>query len=903
MLDWNTIKSNALKFSKKYEKSTSENAEKQLFYIDFFEIFGINKDEFHNIINFEYPVTSISKTTKFIDVLWKGVILIEHKSVGKDLNKAFSQASEYIQYLNENERPKYILVSDFQTFILRNTSTNKQVSFPLKNLHKYIEYFSFIRDISTLDKNFDYIEKEELNIHASELLGDLYDRMYKSHKDFRLDQFLVRILFCLFAENTDIFEKGQFKQYIEDTKEDGSDTGEKLSALFQILNTPADKRPKTISDKLNSFEYINGGLFQDITNIPFFDAQMRTSLLKCCDFDWSDISPAIFGSLFQCVSDKTKRRTLGEHYTSEENIFKVIKPLFLDSLWDEFNKTTKNNVDRFLEKLSNIRILDPACGCGNFLVVAYRELRRLELEALKLKYGTQQVMDIDLISNVNVDQFYGIEISDFPCKIAEVAMWLCDHQMNQELSDCFGKYYKRIPLRKSAKIVCGNAIRIDWNDVVPSSELTYIIGNPPFIGARKKNKDQADDMKSAFENAKGIGNLDYVCAWYKKADGYIKYHDIPTAFISTNSIAQGEQPGILWNLLSKRLNINFAHNNFVWNNEARGKAQVHCVIIGFGLTNNSEKKLFLYPYKDSMAVEKNVKHINKYLTDLKIDPLISHTYHIFNMPRIKIGNMPNDNGNFLFSEKEYLNFIEKEPLSKQYFKRFVGADEFINNTNRYCLWLKDANPSDISQMKYVKERIKKVKEIRENSTRSATKKLAPNLFGEIRQNPSKTYIVIPQVSSENRKYIPMGFSTNDIVVSNRCSIIDTNNMYILGVLTSMMHMSWIKLVCGRMKSDFNYSNNIVYNNFPFPLNPTNEKICNVKDAIQNILNIRKKYTNCTLADLYNPESMPNDLLKAHAELDKAVDICYRKKTFESDDERLQFLFDMYEKRIAELKSS
>ena len=899
MLDWNTIKSNALKFSKKYEKSTNENAEKQLFYIDFFEIFGINKDEFHNIINFEYPVTSISKTTKFIDVLWKGVILIEHKSVGKDLNKAFSQASEYIQYLNENERPKYILVSDFQTFILRNTSTNKQVSFPLKNLHKYIEYFSFISDISTLDKNFDYIEKEELNIHASELLGDLYDRMYKSHKDFRLDQFLVRILFCLFAENTDIFEKGQFKQYIEDTKEDGSDTGEKLSALFQILNTPADKRPKTISDKLNSFEYINGGLFQDITNIPFFDAQMRTSLLKCCDFDWSNISPAIFGSLFQCVSDKTKRRTLGEHYTSEENIFKVIKPLFLDSLWDEFNKTIKSNVDRFLEKLSNIRILDPACGCGNFLVVAYRELRRLELEALKLKYGTQQVMDIDLISNVNVGQFYGIEISDFPCKIAEVAMWLCDHQMNQELSDCFGKYYKRIPLRKSAKIVCGNAIRMDWNEVVSSSELTYIIGNPPFIGARKKNKDQADDMKKAFENAKGIGNLDYVCAWYKKATDYAAKTTIPIAFVSTNSITQGVQPAILWSTIGKDWYINFAYQTFIWNNEARGKAQVHCVILGISLTHKKENLLYT---KDNQLYI--VNSINYNLTNSKPVLVKEQPKQISNLLEMKTGNMPNEGGNLLFTEDEYLNFIEKEPISKKYFREFISGKDFLNGKKRYCLWLVDIDFNDIGKIPLIDKQIKAVKEYRLASTRPSTRKLSekPREFAEIRQNDDD-YIGIPRDSSGKRKYIPISFFNKMQIVGDSYTFIPNGTLFEFGILESLMHMTWASKIGGKIKSDYRYSVRPLYNTFPFPTNISKEQKENICLKAKKVLNIREQYKDWTLSKMYNPNYMPNDLLKAHAELDKAVDICYRKKTFESDDERLQFLFDMYEKRIAELKSS
>ena len=899
MLDWNTIKSNALKFSKKYEKSTNENAEKQLFYIDFFEIFGINKDEFHNIINFEYPVTSISKTTKFIDVLWKGVILIEHKSVGKDLNKAFSQASEYIQYLNENERPKYILVSDFQTFILRNTSTNKQVSFPLKNLHKYVEYFSFIRDISTLDKNFDYIEKEELNIHAAELLGDLYDRMYKSHKDFRLDQFLVRILFCLFAENTDIFEKGQFKQYIEDTKEDGSDTGEKLSALFQILNTPADKRPKTISDKLNSFEYINGGLFQNITNIPFFDAQMRTSLLKCCDFDWSDISPAIFGSLFQCVSDKTKRRTLGEHYTSEENIFKVIKPLFLDSLWDEFNKTIKSNVDRFLEKLSNIRILDPACGCGNFLVVAYRELRRLELEALKLKYGTQQVMDIDLISKVNVGQFYGIEISDFPCKIAEVAMWLCDHQMNQELSDCFGKYYKRIPLRKSAKIVCGNAIRMDWNEVVSSSELTYIIGNPPFIGARKKNKDQADDMKKAFENAKGIGNLDYVCAWYKKATDYAAKTTIPIAFVSTNSITQGVQPAILWSTIGKDWYINFAYQTFIWNNEARGKAQVHCVILGISLTHKKENLLYT---KDNQLYI--VNSINYNLTNSKPVLVKEQPKQISNLLEMKTGNMPNEGGNLLFTEDEYLNFIEKEPISKKYFREFISGKDFLNGKKRYCLWLVDIDFNDIGKIPLIDKQIKAVKEYRLASTRPSTRKLSekPREFAEIRQNDDD-YIGIPRDSSGKRKYIPISFFNIMQIVGDSYTFIPNGTLFEFGILESLMHMTWASKIGGKIKSDYRYSVRPLYNTFPFPTNISKEQKENICLKAKKVLNIREQYKDWTLSKMYNPNYMPNDLLKAHAELDKAVDICYRKKTFESDDERLQFLFDMYEKRIAELKSS
>lgn len=887
-----------MKFANDYANTHYERGETQTFYNDFFNIFGINR---RRVASFEEPVKKIGNKQGFIDLLWKGVLLVEQKSEGRDLTKAKAQAFDYFPGLKENELPQYILTCDFQNFELCDLDNQKEYKFKLSELPKYVELFGFIAGYEKKE----YKDFQQANIEASELMGKLYDELKESgYAQHDLELFLVRILFCMFADDTGIFERDIFKELIEKrTNVDGSDTGMWVAQLFDVLNTPVEKRQKNLDEDLAQFPYINGSLFDRTVRIPSFDSKMRKALLDCCYYTWNGVSPAIFGSLFQCVADKQKRRTLGEHYTTEKNIMKTISPLFLDELKAEFEKlkndksTGKNaKLKELHKKIAKLKFLDPACGCGNFLVIAYRELRQLELEILK-ELPSESELDISIMSLIDVDNFYGIEIEEFPAKIAEVALWICDHQMNIELSKAFGQYFARIPLKKTAHILCGNALTIDWKELVKPDKLSYILGNPPFIGARMKSEEQSKEMQNIFSDVKGYGDLDYVTAWYAKAAKYIQNTKIKAAFVSTNSITQGIQAGVLWGWLFEKYNIfiHFAHRTFVWDSEASGKAHVHCVIVGFANYDTDKKLIYDYHTLKGNAHEIKAKNINQYLLDARNVVIAAKTKPICNVPEIVFGSMPNDGGNLIIEEKDYESFIATEPISKKYIKKLLGAEEFINNKKRWCLWLKDVNPQDLSKMPLVKERIEKVKQIRLESKRKETIELAkyPSLFGEIRQ-PDSDYIIVPRVSSERRKYVPIGFLSKNTITSDSALIIPHATLYEFGVLTSIMHMTWMKYVCGRLKSDYRYSNKIVYNNFPWPQQPTDKQQEKVQNLAQKVLDVRAKYPDCSLAVLYNPETMPADLTKAHNELDKAVDACYCKKTFTSDSERMEFLFDLYE---------
>lgn len=893
-----------MKFANDYASAHYERGETQTFYNDFFNIFGISR---RRVASFEEPVKKLGDKQGFIDLMWKGVLLVEQKSEGRNLEKAKDQAFDYFQGLNENELPQYILTCDFQNFELYDLDTGKEYKFKLSELPENVELFGFIAGYEKKE----YKDFQQANIKASELMGKLYDELRENgYTQHDLELFLVRILFCMFADDTGIFERDIFKQLIENrTREDGSDTGMWIAQLFDVLNTPIEKRQRNLDEDLANFPYINGSLFDKTVHIPSFDSKMRQALLDCCYYTWNGVSPAIFGSLFQCVANKEKRRTLGEHYTTEKNIMKTISPLFLDDLKAEFVKlkndksTSKNaRLKEFHQKLAKLRFLDPACGCGNFLVIAYRELRQLELEVLK-ELPSESELDISIMSLIDVDNFYGIEIEEFPAKIAEVALWICDHQMNIELSKAFGQYFARIPLKKTAHILCGNALTTDWKELIKPEDLSYILGNPPFIGARMKTETQAIEMQTIFKDVKGWGDLDYVTAWYKKAAEYIQNTKIKVAFVSTNSITQGIQAGVLWGYLFQRYGIfiHFAHRTFVWDSEASGKAHVHCVIIGFANYDTDKKYIYDYHNVKGDAHQIKVKNINQYLLDAKNVVINARSKPICNVVEIVFGNMPNDGGNLIIEDDDYKNFISIEPQSEKYIKRLLGADEFINNKKRYCLWLQNVSPDIIDKMPLVKERVKLVKQVREASKRKETKELAkyPTLFGEIRQ-PTSDYILIPSTSSEKRRYIPIGFFNKNIISTNANMLIPNASLYEFAILTSIMHMTWMKYVCGRLKSDYRYSNKIVYNNFPWPMKPTDKQKEKVKELAQQILDTRAKHQNCSLAILYNPETMPPDLVKAHAKLDKAVNACYGKKSFASDSERMEFLFDLYEQYTAPL---
>jgi hypothetical protein len=742
-------------------------------------------------------------------------------------------------------------------------------------------------------------------------MGELHDALKESeYTGHQLEMYLVRLLFCLFADDSGIFEeKKLFYRYIKErTNEDGSDLAMHLGQIFDVLNKPLEKRLKNIDETLNKFPYINGNLFEERLETAAFNSSMRKTLLKCCLLDWSKIKPEIFGAMFQSVKDKESRRALGEHYTSEDNILKVIKPLFLDALWEKFEKTRKLKSDiriqRLLEfhtKLRQLKFLDPACGCGNFLVVSYRELRLLEIEVLSEYLQTQQVFDIELMIRVNVDQFYGIEIVEFPARIAQTALWLIDHLMNTKASQKFGKYIARIPLTSSPSIVISNALPIDWETIVPKSELSYILGNPPFVGYKLQSEEQKQDLQLIFQDNVSAKTLDYVTAWYIKAAQYMQNTNICTAFVSTNSICQGEQAIILWSgLMNKyKIKINFAHQTFRWSNEARGMAAVYVVIVGFAV-NDTNKILFIY---DDVKGEPNIyvpKMINHYLIDAETifiskssQPLQKDT------PLMNYGSEPREGGFLLLTNDEKDDIIKNEPDLKKYIKQFVSSDDFINNIKRYCFWLVDAAPSDIKKSKELVSRLKKVQDFRKNSKQKQAFASAesPSLFTSIRQ-PKSSYLLIPIVSSENRKYIPIGYMKKDVITSNANFTISNASIYHFGILTSTMHMAWMRYVCGRLKSDYRYSNTIVYNNFPWP-DPTEKQKIEIEKLAQAILDTRLQFPTSTLADLYDLLSMPKELLKAHQKLDKAVETAYGRN-FDNDSQRVAYLFELYQKLTGEL---
>ncbi|AFY72794.1 hypothetical protein Syn7502_00646 [Synechococcus sp. PCC 7502] len=894
-LSWNEIKQRAIAFSKKWEDESSEDAEAKSFWDDFFNVFGISR---RRVATFEHSVKKLDKKQGFIDLLWKGVILVEHKSRGKSLDKAFQQAKDYFSGLKEHELPKYILVSDFQKFRLYDLESDTTTEFELQDFVSHVHLFGFI---AGYEKRV-YKDEDPVNIAAAELMGKLHDRLkeigYTGHD---LEVYLVRLLFCMFADDTGIFNKGIFWEYIDlHTKEDGSDLAMHIASIFHVLNTPNERRLKNLDENLAQFPYVNGKLFEEPLQPAAFDKPMREMLLEACGFDWGKISPAIFGSMFQAVMNQTERRNLGAHYTSEKNIQKLIRPLFLDDLYAEFEKAkgSKGKLEELHNKIANLHFLDPACGCGNFLIITYRELRDLEiLILLELNKSGQLVTDVSSIIQVDVDQFAGIEYDEFAVRVAEVAMWLIDHQMNVKVSNEFGQYFVRLPLKKAAKIVHGNSLRIDWESVVSKEKLNFILGNPPFVGKHLQNAAQKADMEVIFAGVNGAGVLDYVTPWYIKTAQLIQDTDIRCAFVSTSSISQGEQVGILWQELYNqyKIKIHFAHRTFRWSNEAKGNAAVHCVIIGFGLQNVDNKRLFEYVDIKGEPTERKAKNINPYLTEGNDLIILKRGKPICNVPEMLKGSQPTDGGNLLLTDEDKNQYTYQEQSGTKFIRPFISADEFLNGKTRWCFWLTDIQPNELKKLPLLMERVNKVRQMRLSSTKQATVKWAdfPTVFTENRQ-PNSNYVLVPRVSSENRKYIPMGFFDSKAIASDTCITIPNGDLYIFGVLTSEMHMTWVKYVCGRLKSDFRYSNTIVYNNYPFPETTNDKQKQKVETAAQAVLDIRAKYPDSSLADLYDPLTMPPDLVKAHQALDKAVDLCYRPQPFVSELNRIEYLFSLYE---------
>lgn len=921
-ISWNEVRDRAIEFARGWVESASEHADKQTFWNEFFAVFGRER---RTVASFEVAVKSLHGTYNYIDLLWRGVLLVEHKTRGKSLTVAESQAFAYIEDLAREGRfeeiPRFVIVSDFARIALYDLEPDEQAdlslfagrhytvtNFPLTELHRYTRKFAFLRGERTVRVR----EEDPANQKAYDRMCELHDELEASGFNGEpLERCLVRLLFCLFADDTGVFDPDTFETLIETrTREDGSDLGLWLNKLFSVLNTRENQWSPEDREIFAGFRYVNGDLFRDTLPFPGFNRSTRKALLDAAAFQWARVSPAVFGSLFQGIMEKGERRQRGAHYTSERDILKVVNSLFLEFLDAELitisgDASTRRaaRIKDYLGKLRSLRFLDPACGCGNFLVIAYRELRRLELRALReLHADGAQAEALGLLVRVDVDQFYGIEIDRWPAEIARAAMWLMDHQMNQEVSEAFARDFARLPLQTSPHIVLGNALRIDWNSVLDPKECSYVLGNPPFVGKAFRSADQQRDMDSVWFGVKGAGVLDYVTCWYRKAAEYIVGKSIPVAFVSTNSISQGEQVGILWLELYNRWNVKilFAHRTFAWASEARGSAHVHVVIIGFGADRPGKRRLFDLDPVDGHLTHWDVDKISPYLVGGSEAVVLKVSEPLFGQREIAFGNMPNDGGNLLLSSVER-DRLRSASLAACYFVRpFLGSEEFINGIERWCLWIEEDQLVQVRSIPEIMQRIEAVRAVRKASPRATTQELAhvPWRFGEVRQ-PKSRYLAVPKTSSERRRYIPIGFLEPDVIASTELQTVNGAELWEFAILTSAMHMAWVRTVCGRLKSDFRYSNTLVYNNYPWPEGVPSKRKEAVEVAGQSVLDARKPFLppqgSSTLADLYDPLTMPVVLAKAHAELDRAVDRCYRDAPFKTDRERVEHLFALYEK--------
>ena len=904
----------ARQFAADWEDRGDEKQETQAFWLALLQkVFGVEEPE--KYISFERRVEvddtrTGKRTTKFIDgYIPQTRVLVEQK--GKDivltrgykqsdgsLLSPYQQARRYGAYLPQSEQPRWIVVCNFQTFEIHD------MNFP-NGEPEVLTLADLAADCSKLDflvnTGSDAIKHEEkVSLQAGELVGVLYDALLQQYKDptdpktlKSLNALCVRLVFCLYAEDAGIFNhrRDMFHDYLRDIPAHG--IRKALVELCRTLDQKPQDRDKYLFDDnptLAAFPYVNGGLFADEDiEIPPFTEELKSLLLSKAsqDFDWSAISPTIFGAVFESTLNPDTRRSGGMHYTSIENIHKVIDPLFLNGLKAELEEIKAIPVERtrearlaaYQDKLASLTFLDPACGSGNFLTESYISLRRLENQVIeeriildKGRHGYQvagQVAWGEGALNpvqVSIHQFYGIEINDFAATVAKTALWIAESQMLKETEDIVAHQIDFLPLKSYANITEANALRLNWEDVVPKGKLNYIMGNPPFVGARLMNADQKADVNLIFDGWKNAGNLDYVCCWYKKTADLMQGTAIRSALVSTNSVSQGESVANLWKpLFEAGVHIDFAHRTFRWDSEAKIKAHVHCVIIGFSTAPNSAEKV-LYS-GDRIQI---VKNINGYLLDADNVFVESRNKPLCDVPKIGIGNMPLDGGNYLFTVEEKDEFVKKEPLSQKWFRPWIGSHEFINRYFRYCLYLKECPPNELRHMPQCMERVNAVRDFRSSSQRASTKKLADFPLSFATSNiPDANYIVIPKVSSERRRYVPMGLLSPDILSSDLVFIIPDATLYHLGVLTSNVHMAWMRAVCGRLKSDYRYSKDVVYNNFPWPT-PTDEQRARIEQTAQAILDARELYPDCSLADLYDEATMPPELRKAHQQNDKAV---------------------------------
>ena len=918
-------KKQAKAFIKRWENRGSERQDSQSFWLDLLQsVYGIeNPTEY---ITFEDKV--MLDHTSFIDgFIDKTKVMIEQKGANKDLNKAirqsdgtyltpFQQAKRYSANLPYSRRPRWIITCNFKEFYIYDMEqpNGEPIVVQLADLDKEAYRLEFL-----VDKTNEHLEREmKVSMEAGEIVGEIYDGLLKQYVNpdnpdslHAINQLVVRLVFCLYAEDAGIFgHKMMFHDYL--ARFGSRDFRRGLMDLFSVLDTPIDTRDPYLDSELNAFPYVNGGMFaENNLEIPNFTDELRELILEHASsgFDWSEISPTIFGAVFESTLNPETRRSGGMHYTSIENIHKVIDPLFLDELKEELNeirqfkqfKTVEQRAKQFQSKLSSLTFFDPACGSGNFLTETYISLRRLENEAIKLYMGDTVALDLgqDLV-RVKLNQFYGVEINDFAVSVAKTALWIAESQMLEETKDIVFANIDFLPLKSYTNIVEGNALEVDWNTVVPKDKLNYIIGNPPFLGARNMGDNQKKSVQAIFStlSKNDVQMMDYVTCWFKKAAEFIFETSIQVALVSTNSIVQGAQVPILWKLLFEeyQIQINFAYQTFKWTSDSLQQAAVHCVIIGFSQVNNPEKKLFT----NSSFIK--VKNISPYLTETSNVLIESRNKPICNVPQMKFGNQPRDGGNFIFSDDEYQELIKANPQLSKWFRPYIGANEFINNIKRWCIWLKHASPVEIRNNKFIYDRVNAVREFRESSNAKTTQGYAkvPHLFAQLTQPDGVPYIIIPRVTSERRRYIPIGFMSPNEISSDAVQIIPNASLYDFGILTSNVHMAWMRTVAGRLKSDYRYSAKIVYNNFPWP-EVTDAQKKKISKTAQGILDARALYPDSSLADLYDELTMPKELRRAHQANDKAVMEAYgltkivkRKKTWLTESETVARLFELYE---------
>ena len=880
----------AAKFVERWRGEKYERGEAQTFWNEFFEIFGRSRK---SVAVFERYAKKL-EGYGFIDLFWPGMLVVEHKSEGRSLKQAMEQADEYAVGLPEEQMPRYVLACDFATFRLVDLEASGEEpmehSFTLDELPDKTGLFGFMAGRPNRAADVDPVNQK-----ATAIMGEIYESLAESgYQAGDTERLLTRLAFCMFADDAGIFSHGSFGKYVE--KFDGGTLGAMLHNLFQLLDTPTDARQKVAAHE--EFPYVDGQLFGEALPVAALSDDIGQMLLKADSYDWSKINPAIFGGMFQVVMDDEKRSHAGAHYTMEQNIMRVIRPLFLDDLRTELEgaRSAVNReaaLKRFQDKLAGLTFFDPACGSGNFLAISYRELRRLELEViLELHDTTKQLLDVSGLSKVDVNQFYGIEINQFSVQIARISMWMTDHLMNRELGDRYGLAYSRIPLRQSPNIICADALEAEWEDVLPAASCSYVLGNPPYRGSKKQDKQQREQVRRIANLGGSGGTLDYVAAWFIKAAQYTEAnHRIRIGYIATNSISQGEQVEQLWPILLDNfgLRIEFAYRQFRWGSEAPGMAHVHVVIIGLGRETGRKRQLF--HTDDDQALEENPPMISPYLFGTTRARIVPESAKPLNgLPRMRMGSKPIDGGNYIFSDSEREEFLKTEPGAESYIRPYLDAKGFIHDKHRHILALHDVEPSTLRQLPHTRKRVERVRRLRLESKAAGTRELAktPTRY-HLNVLPDSPFLVIPEVSSERRSYIPIGYVTPPTIPSNRLMVILDANLGLFGLLTSHMHMVWVDYIAGRLETRYTYSAGLVYNTFPVPDSPLDA----LEPYAKAVLDARAAHPGSTLADLYDSTTMPTDLARAHRKLDRAVDRLYRKKPFGSDLERIEFLLERY----------